>query len=185
MNTHIFLARLSHSLALRLVALAIMVQAALAWNNLAVCAAAQTQPSTPDWNQIMSRVEQDPNLVFKKLNGNKTLLHFAAHDGRMDVARLLLSKGAEVNSKDDAGFTPLHVAAFSDHAEIVELLLSHQADIDAKNHSGLTALMVAVDRDFKDVVHCCYPKEPTSTPRTTLMVWLACMSRLPTVIRRS
>ena len=41
-----------------------------------------------------------------------TPLHWAANAGRIDVVERLLSKGADVNAKDDKdGWTPLHWAA--------------------------------------------------------------------------
>jgi len=51
-------------------------------------------------------------------------LHLAT--GSNEIAKLLISKGADVNAKDELlGRTPLDEAIFSNHSEIVDLLRKH------------------------------------------------------------
>jgi ankyrin repeat protein len=42
---------------------------------------------------------------------NATALMWAAHNGHDDVAKILVNKGADVNAKDNAGYTPVVYAA--------------------------------------------------------------------------
>ena len=49
----------------------------------------------------------------------------------MDVVRLLLSHGADVNAKDQYEATPLHEAVYSGRTEIAELLIELGADVNA------------------------------------------------------
>jgi len=63
--------------------------------------------------------------------------------GNSDVAELLLAKGADINAKDDHGFTALMWAVVGGHFHAVKLLLDKGADINAKNNNGQTALMHA------------------------------------------
>jgi hypothetical protein len=63
-----------------------------------------------------------------------TCLMTAALHGHLDICRLLIDKGAQVNAKDRNGCTPLHWAAERGHIEIVRLLCDHGADVDARNH---------------------------------------------------
>jgi ankyrin repeat protein len=51
----------------------------------------------------------------------------AAENRRPDVVRLVLSRGADVDERDD-GRTALHAAAWNDDAELVELLIERGAD---------------------------------------------------------
>ena len=73
-----------------------------------------------------------------------TALHIAAMstiDEQLEIAELLISRGAEVNAKDNNGRTPLHEAArHSSAKEISALLIAKGADINAKESSGLTPL---------------------------------------------
>src|SRR5262249_32201626 len=61
-----------------------------------------------------------------------TPLHDAARKGLLNIAAVLLSHGAIVNSKeDDQRRTPLHCAVSTGKLEMVRYLLSQGADIDA------------------------------------------------------
>ncbi|MBQ6002370.1 MAG: ankyrin repeat domain-containing protein, partial [Synergistaceae bacterium] len=51
--------------------------------------------------------------------------------------------GANVNAKDNKGYTALMWAAEKGHTEIAEMLINHGADVNAENNSGFTALMLA------------------------------------------
>ena len=54
-------------------------------------------------------------------------LHGAALMGYTETAELLISKGANVNAKDDDGWTPLHYAVREGHTKIIELLKKNGA----------------------------------------------------------
>jgi ankyrin repeat protein len=56
----------------------------------------------------------------------RTALGIAIHEGHVDVARLMLERGADVNARDRA--TALHQAALRGDPDLVELLLDHGAD---------------------------------------------------------
>ena len=61
-----------------------------------------------------------------------TPLHDAARFGLTHIAEILISNGADVNSREDyEGRTPLHLAAAIGHLGMVDCLLSKGADIDA------------------------------------------------------
>jgi hypothetical protein len=69
-----------------------------------------------------------------------TWLHRAASSGREAVARLLLEHKAEVDAKDEYGWTVLHRAALNGHEAVARLLLEHKAEVDAKDKDGWTML---------------------------------------------
>lgn len=77
----------------------------------------------------------------------RTPLYFAALSVRVEIARILLAKGAAVNVtiwiNDD---TTLHMAVRTGKTEMVEVLLQYGADINVKNRYGRTPLHYAAHR---------------------------------------
>jgi ankyrin repeat protein len=69
----------------------------------------------------------------------------AVLNNRVDIARLLISRGAAVNHVDNLGTTPLLYAASIDFgdSDMIELLLKSGARADARRRDGLTALDLA------------------------------------------
>ena len=77
-----------------------------------------------------------------------TALKMASLKGKLEVARLLVENGAEINP---AGWTPLHYAAFEGHPEVVKFLLEKGANKNAVAPNEFTALMLAVRGDHTEV----------------------------------
>ncbi|MEO1093395.1 MAG: ankyrin repeat domain-containing protein [Cyanobacteria bacterium J06638_28] len=90
----------------------------------------------------------DPNV----LHNTNTALTYAARDGFIEIAHLLIDAGADVNWIDGEGVTPLILAAFKGHLEIVELLLAHNADPTVVDQWGRTALDYARRRGKDDAI---------------------------------
>uniref|UniRef100_A0A8D1PYA4 ZU5 domain-containing protein n=1 Tax=Sus scrofa TaxID=9823 RepID=A0A8D1PYA4_PIG len=72
-----------------------------------------------------------------------TPLHIAAHYENLNVAQLLLNRGASVNFTPQNGLSPIHMAAQGDHLDCVRLLLQYNAEIDDITLDHLTPLHVA------------------------------------------
>ncbi|XP_061915145.1 ankyrin-3-like isoform X22 [Entelurus aequoreus] len=69
-----------------------------------------------------------------------TPLHIAAHYGNINVATLLLNRGAAVDFMARNDITPLHVASKRGNSNMVKLLLDRGSKIEAKTKDGLTPL---------------------------------------------
>lgn len=85
----------------------------------------------------------------------ETPLHWAAKMGRVDIARRLLSKGADINAKAYHDFTPLHWATIypPPKKDMVEFLIAHGADMNAKrDENGITPFFGAVTYRSKEVL---------------------------------
>lgn len=67
----------------------------------------------------------------------------AAAAGFLKIVKLLVSKGAKVNSTTRTNSTPLRAACFDGHYDIVKYLVKNKADIEVANRHGHTCLMIA------------------------------------------
>ncbi len=65
----------------------------------------------------------------------------AAKKGLLDEVRLLVERGASVDSRGTWGMTPLMWAASKGHGKVVRLLLDRGADVNAQASNSSTALM--------------------------------------------
>ncbi|KAI9149046.1 Ankyrin-1 [Paramyrothecium foliicola] len=69
----------------------------------------------------------------------------AAQNGQNKAVRLLISKGADLNARDEAGSTALHAAARQDHADTVRLLCDHGSALDYQDKLQRTPLLLAAE----------------------------------------
>jgi ankyrin repeat protein len=78
-------------------------------------------------------------------------LLYAARDGRLDIARMLLDAGATINERDANEITPLIIAITNNHPDVARFLIDRGADIKAVDWYGRTALWAAVETRNMDV----------------------------------
>ncbi|XP_029452985.1 protein phosphatase 1 regulatory subunit 12A isoform X5 [Rhinatrema bivittatum] len=76
-----------------------------------------------------------------------TALHVAAAKGYVEVLKLLIQAGYDVNIKDYDGWTPLHAAAHWGKEEACRILVENLCEMETVNKVGQTAFDVA-DEDI-------------------------------------
>ncbi|CAG06539.1 unnamed protein product [Tetraodon nigroviridis] len=91
-------------------------------------------------------------MVNRTTESGFTPLHIAAHYGNINVATLLLNRGASVDFKARNDITPLHVASKRGNTNMVRLLLERGAKIDARTKDGLTPLHCGARSGHEQVV---------------------------------
>jgi uncharacterized protein len=77
--------------------------------------------------------------------GAITPLQYAARDGRLAAARLLLDAGANIEAADANGITPLLAAIGNNHPDVARLLIDRGANVNAVDWYGRTPLWTAVE----------------------------------------
>ncbi len=65
------------------------------------------------------------------------LFRFALCCDQVEIVELLLSRGANVNSRGRYDWTPLHFSVVQGQTKMVKLLLEHGADVNARDKAGL------------------------------------------------
>lgn len=69
------------------------------------------------------------------------------YEGGIEVAQMLIQKGADVNARSKHGYTPLHQAAEFNKANMSKLLIDNGADVNAQNDEGVTPLLFSPSLD--------------------------------------
>ena len=77
--------------------------------------------------------------------GGLTPLVFAAREGDLESASVLLEEGADVNQVTEYGWTPLLAATNNRHYKLGLLLIEWGADVNTANKGGWTPLYLATD----------------------------------------
>ena len=83
--------------------------------------------------------------------GGMTPLLFAARDGSLEAARVLIAAGANLNVADPNGMTPLMMAITNNKLPVAQLLVDKGAEVRAADWYGRTSLWAAVEIRNLDV----------------------------------
>jgi ankyrin repeat protein len=100
-------------------------------------------------DRLSELLDEDPSLANAWADDGFQPLGLASFFGHADAARVLLERGAEVNSpsRNEMKVMPLHSAAATNDPEtryeIAKLLLEHGADPNARQQDEFTPLMEA------------------------------------------
>jgi ankyrin repeat protein len=100
-------------------------------------------------DRLRELLDENPDLANAWAGDGFQALGLASFFGHVEAARLLVERGAEVNSasRNDMKVMPLHSAAATSEPntryELAKLLLEHGADPNARQQDDYTPLMAA------------------------------------------
>jgi len=104
-------------------------------------------------------VEESPeecewiNVNFQDVTFQATMLATASCFGYLEIVKLLIEAGADVDQKErTSGSTALIGAAENDHTAVLEFLITKGADMNAVDAGGRTALMHACENGKIDSI---------------------------------
>ena len=80
-------------------------------------------------------------IVNQKNVGGASALNIAARKGNIEICKILLENGANINITDNEGWTPLMRAALAKNADLVRMLILQGADPRKMNSTGETVII--------------------------------------------
>ena len=107
---------------------------------------------------------------------NDTALHWASSFNSIEVARLLLASGIDVDAVNSEEQTPLHIACKGMHVPIIQLLLSEGASLKSLDILGRSPKDLVPSQSDEIEKLLSSPPEPSMTLRNTYL-----KSKLPTI----
>ena len=81
-----------------------------------------------------------------------TWLHRVAAEGQEAIVQRLLENGAELESKNENGWSTLFIAALNGQRAVVKLLLQNGAEVESRNNGGETPLWLAASYGLQSMV---------------------------------
>ncbi|MCP4602721.1 MAG: hypothetical protein GY847_19765 [Proteobacteria bacterium] len=120
-------------------------------------------------NIVTFLIENGSDLLIEyELIAEQSLLHAASAGGLRGFAKLLLSRGYNVNAIGRYRYedtTPLHNAARNGRTKLVEFLISKGANVDAVGKLGDTPLLLALENGHRKTVRLLIDRGADQTVR--------------------
>ena len=101
-------------------------------------------------DDVKAELDADPARVNARGVHDLPALYFAAIGGDIQLAKLLIDTGADVNAKAEAA-APIHGAVMGGSAAMVRLLLESGADPSLPDYKGRGARRLAEEMDHRDL----------------------------------
>jgi ankyrin repeat protein len=107
-----------------------------------------------DAARISKELAADPKYTEAESSFGWAPLHFAAFAGNIDVAKLLLDRGAAIDRRASTKFrnTPLQVSLLTRQDDMAELLVARGADVRIQQAEGFTALHEAAQNGSERII---------------------------------
>jgi Ankyrin repeats (many copies) len=100
------------------------------------------------FSEMLDRLLADKSFDLNREDEyGRTLLGSAVEDGRLEIIKILLDRGIDVNSSDYA----LHLAIEYANLQVIDLLLDRGANIDRLERNGCTPILLAVSDGIEDI----------------------------------
>ncbi|MGD1911127.1 MAG: ankyrin repeat domain-containing protein [Rivularia sp. (in: cyanobacteria)] len=102
---------------------------------------------------LISQINQKNSdyLGIKYLINNRIKFKYKNEKRRLNIVKLLVDKGANIDIKNNRGYTPLHLGAKEHHKYIVEYLIQKGAKIDERATSNAKTPLMLAAKGFSNI----------------------------------
>ena len=111
-----------------------------------------------NWTEMFDAIIFTKNMTGNTRSGqeqasisNLAILE-AAETGDLEKVKSLIESGADVNIKNNGGWSPLYMAAAGGHLDVVKLLIAKGANVNTSNNFGWTPLHATVISGHQGIV---------------------------------
>ena len=104
-----------------------------------------------NYREVVKFLEKE--IALRQQRKDRESLHYYAEYGNLAGVKRALQAGANIDAKNNDGWTALISASYKDHVEVVKYLVSQGANIQVRTNSGNTALMLAKQANRSEIVY--------------------------------
>jgi serine/threonine protein kinase len=99
-------------------------------------------------DKVRSLIDRGVSANAKDATGS-SLLHYAVTNNRLEIAQVLINKGANINARyDEDGHTVLHLAVLHPDGDMTKLLLTNKANPNVRDNLTYTPLHISILREL-------------------------------------
>jgi hypothetical protein len=118
----------------------------------AIMLASLADIQTDEHRGVVEKLFHTGNVNLRATQAGQTALMLAVSHGKLELVRMLIEAGADINVQDDDGSTALMCASEHGHVDLVKLLLSQPTcDANITDNDGSTAMSIAMEAGHRDV----------------------------------
>lgn len=100
---------------------------------------------------VKALIKSGVNIKYSEGKNGVSALHLASSQGNLELVKIILDAGADINQKDNLGITALHSSIRKKHEDVYKFLRSNGAELSITS-KGLTPLMFASAVGSNDLV---------------------------------
>lgn len=111
------------------------------------------QIASADFSDVETKILENIGLITEKDSNCRTLLHWAALNGKEQLVEFLLKfEQCSVDEEDDTGATPLILSTLKGSLSICKMLIERGANVNQSNKNGHTPVKYAGSKNHKEIL---------------------------------
>jgi ankyrin repeat protein len=119
-------------------------------NNKTAISSLMSASIDEDVQAVKFFIKYSPAIINQKNIGGATALHIISRKGNLEICKILIKNGANIDVIDNEGWTPLMRAITSKNSDLVKFLLDHGADINKLNSVGESPIIISATSECSE-----------------------------------